>query len=1334
MVSRSKRSLFKCKKRKCEYCKKIFTRFRDLRQHQNQRKDLECFHCNNKYCNVSDLQKHLRTINKSISNIDLDNPINPSSGYEQYDAFHELLERNANKIGDRKDVYKRHKVINVQINSSTTYRDLYNLLDRIYSKSSSVFKVNLGFGYRLYNIIEEKFKYYYNSTNNLLFEHAFTISDHQSLNNFFNKITNLDLLTNYYLKNPSSSWVLAALTNVEIFIFPIYDALIGAGKDIPNYIRNNKSIKALTHHESKGFRYQDKKCFFRCLSLHQGFNVKGLERHTNKLLSQYECYTKKPLKHGVCINDLPNLEIFFHTSINVYCLQQDGVAKVIYLSRLSYKPLYLNLYNDHFSYILKFSTFAKKYDCLLCKRIFNRCSNMKNHQKDCCTEIQEVFTGGKCFNTKNIFERLKEEGIDLGDQYYKFVSCFDFESLQVPTKDEIHGRSICFEHIPASFSICSNIPNHTKPIHRISNGNPQDLVDELVKIQLEQQDAACRLMREKYSKVIEKLTNEVERFPKNGLFISKEQEFRYRKVRSLLTGLTRYCDQLIIIGFNSQKYDIPLIRQYLPSSLQRFEQLPKHVIKKGTSYMCISTKRLKYLDLSNYLAAGTSLDSLYKSYNVGTAKGTFPYQWFDSLDKLNVTVLPRRKKFHSILDNSTIDKKKYNECRKVWKQYKMKNFGDYLRFYNNSDVVGLVEAIEKMIVIENNNGLDLFKESISLPGITQRYLFKNLKHDYFVGIGQEHSYIYKDLREFGVIGGPSIIFHRMQIAGETLIKNKEVCQKIVGYDANSLYLWCMAQEMPTGFYSLREKRNNFKKSTRYSNQAIQWLSFLNQQKGIFIRHAENSIHGEVRIENYLVDGYEESCKTIYEFYGCYYHGHDCNNKFDAKKWAKTIKREENLKALGYKVVSITSCEWMKNEASKIWYSFSQLPCYYTDILQGIIDGEIFGLVKCSLHVPQELIEKYSEFPPLFKNTEIAMADIGEHMQEFCRKTKRKTCVKRALISSMFANGTIILTPLLKKYVEMGLVVTDIEFVMEFNPKRCFKWFQDEVIHDRRMADLDPNYKIRGETSKCKGNCGYGRTLMDISKHCATTFTSNENIQTHIKNPLFKTMEELNDNIFEVEKKKRKYVYNLPIQIGIAVYSYAKLSLISFWEFINKYLINDLYQIMECDTDSLYIAFARKSIDDCVKPHLKEEWKIEKYKWLSSQDTSLREFGGKVITNAQFEKRTPGLYKPEFEGLGMLCLNSKVYHAFKGTDHKTPCKDKDCHKTSCKGIQNRRNNLTREHFEEILKSQQPAFFENAGFIRDGVKTKTYTQTKKGLSYFYAKRKVLSDGVSTTHLDI
>ena len=40
--------------------------------------------------------------------------------------------------------------------------------------------------------------------------------------------------------------------------------------------------------------------------------------------------------------------------------------------------------------------------------------------------------------------------------------------------------------------------------------------------------------------------------------------------------------------------------------------------------------------------------------------------------------------------------------------------------------------------------------------------------------------------------------------------------------------------------------------------------------------------------------------------------------------------------------------------------------------------------------------------------------------------------------------------------------------------------------------------------------------------------------------------------------------------------------------------------MECDTDSLYIAFAQDNIDDCVKPELREEWDQKKWDYFSSE--------------------------------------------------------------------------------------------------------------------------------------
>ena len=42
------------------------------------------------------------------------------------------------------------------------------------------------------------------------------------------------------------------------------------------------------------------------------------------------------------------------------------------------------------------------------------------------------------------------------------------------------------------------------------------------------------------------------------------------------------------------------------------------------------------------------------------------------------------------------------------------------------------------------------------------------------------------------------------------------------------------------------------------------------------------------------------------------------------------------------------------------------------------------------------------------------------------------------------------------------------------------------------------------------------------------------------------------------------------------------------------------------------------------------------------------------------------------------------------------------KTSCKGSQQMRNELRKEHFLNVLNTQQPHSVENAGFIKDSTK--------------------------------
>ena len=172
------------------------------------------------------------------------------------------------------------------------------------------------------------------------------------------------------------------------------------------------------------------------------------------------------------------------------------------------------------------------------------------------------------------------------------------------------------------------------------------------------------------------------------------------------------------------------------------------------------------------------------------------------LETLDFPSLPASSEnFHSILMKKTISEEEFQSYKDVSDGEGMTTFGDYVEYYDNGDVIGFVEAVEKMIVNERNNRLNMFKVSVSLPGLMQRFLFSRLsslgdKDGYFVGLGAEHKHLARLLHE-NIVGSPSIIFHRYQERDKALIKDKYTCKKVLGYNANSL-LVLFRSLMPTG--------------------------------------------------------------------------------------------------------------------------------------------------------------------------------------------------------------------------------------------------------------------------------------------------------------------------------------------------------------------------------------------------------------------------------------------------------------------------------------------------------------------------------------------------------
>ena len=132
-----------------------------------------------------------------------------------------------------------------------------------------------------------------------------------------------------------------------------------------------------------------------------------LKKQQQKILHRFKAYMEQSFENGVNLSHIPLLETCFSTAINVYNLKEDKSVEVIYLSRLSFpgqKTMHLNLYKNHFSYISKISSYAKKYQCNMCDRIFDRADSLKAHVNTCSTEIEEIYVGGKFKPKETVFD------------------------------------------------------------------------------------------------------------------------------------------------------------------------------------------------------------------------------------------------------------------------------------------------------------------------------------------------------------------------------------------------------------------------------------------------------------------------------------------------------------------------------------------------------------------------------------------------------------------------------------------------------------------------------------------------------------------------------------------------------------------------------------------------------------------------------------------------------------------------------------------------------------------------------------------------------------------
>jgi hypothetical protein len=479
----------------------------------------------------------------------------------------------------------------------------------------------------------------------------------------------------------------------------------------------------------------------------------------------------------------------------------------------------------------------KQHFCLHCLHSCTSKEILERH-KETCLEVN---------GTQAV--KLPKEGTKIKFKNHRnampvpFVIYADFESMLVPeerkdlsdTDENTSSTTLYQTHKACSFGIKTVCHYDNKYSGDYQSYVGEDAANIFLKTVIKE-SVKCRLM--------------VNQIFKKKMVITPQQEAEFLRARNChicgndlcddrvrdhdhVTGMYRgaahnICNlkhritwKIPVVFHNLRGYDSHLIMQ----EIGKFKMEVNVISNNMEKYISFSLgKNLVFIDSIQFMSS--SLEALAgnlspedfaivgkrwkgEDFKLVTQKGVFPYEFLDSLDKLNTKGLPRKEDFYSTLNESGISDKDYERAQRVWDHFNMKTLRDYHDLYLETDVLLLADVFENF----RKTCLESYKldpaHYVSAPG---------LSWDAFLKKSGEEVELVSDMDMFqffekGIRGGTSYIAHRHSTANNKYMKthDEEAEEKYLMYlDANNLYGWAMSQPLPNGDFKWEEDLDSIK--------------------------------------------------------------------------------------------------------------------------------------------------------------------------------------------------------------------------------------------------------------------------------------------------------------------------------------------------------------------------------------------------------------------------------------------------------------------------------------------------------------------------------------------
>ena len=667
-----------------------------------------------------------------------------------------------------------------------------------------------------------------------------------------------------------SGWVFVEVENLTLHT-DIWDPLkVGSYIDLPKELKNKNAIINMKNEDNN-------KCFLWCVLRALNPKDKNAERIDKDLKSKEHTLNMEGIAYPVSLKDINRFEKQ-NPDISISILGYSKDERV-YPLRISKKEnerkynivllLIKNGDNSHYCYVKNLSALlasqvnnhkGKLYFCLNCLNGYDNPEKLEQH-KEYCSESESIKINMPPPETYLKFKNF------LYSERAPFAVYADFESIVKPldTCEPDPNKSYTKKyqkHEPVSFvyyikSFNESVYKSTKRTYIKENPEDPDVIDvfinwleEDVKIISELGNEKMIITEEEEEQfkqasncwICHKKLNLEDRVRDHCHYTGRYRgaahnicNLKYSKPNNISVffhNLTGYDSHLFIKKLNVTGGNIDCI----PNNEENYISFSKTIItgeytnKKGETknkyFKIIFKDSLKFMASSLEALVNNLPEDAFKNLNkyftskqtkLLKQKGFFPYDYMDNIEKLKDSKPPPQKVFYSKLTGKGINNNNYAHVLNVWKSFNMKTLKDYLKLYNESDVLLLADVFENFRdICLKNYGLDPVYY-YTAPGLAWDACLKMTK----INLELLDNVDMLLMIEKGIRGGISIISNRYGKANNKYMADfnkKELSKYLMYVDANNLYGCAMSEKLPIHSFKWM---SNKEIENLFNNQIVQ---------------------------------------------------------------------------------------------------------------------------------------------------------------------------------------------------------------------------------------------------------------------------------------------------------------------------------------------------------------------------------------------------------------------------------------------------------------------------------------------------------------------------------